>query len=98
MSISQDYEEIKQKLGKRKYEALNEYIDTFGNIKAWEYGLKQIRNIENINEWEKQYIKLHEKYKPIFLEDVYMNEQEWNKFEAWYQEKIKKINRNKDAR
>ena len=29
---------------------------------------------------------LHQKCKPIFIDDIVMNDAEWNKFEKWYEE------------
>lgn len=86
MSITQDYELLKKQLGTRKYKALEEYINIFGKIKEWERGIKEIRQIEDINEWKKANTELHQKCKPVFIEDVAMNEDEWNKFENWYKE------------
>ena len=47
--------------------------------------------------------KLHKKCKPIFIEDVAMNKEEWEKFEKWYADKLRKKKelkkqRNKEAR
>ena len=41
--------------------------------------------------------------KPIFIEDVAMNKEEWEKFEKWYADKLQKKKelkkqRNKEAR
>lgn len=77
---------MRSKIEANEYKALEEYINTFGKIEEWERGIKEIRNIENINEWEKANTELHKKCKPIFIEDVAMNEEEWNKFENWYRE------------
>ena len=81
MSISQDYEKLRMQLGNKKYEALDEYIRTFGKVQEWHQGIKDIRSIENIKEWEDKMLDLHKKCKPIFIEDVVMNEKEWEKFE-----------------
>ena len=35
MSISQDYEKLRMQLGNKKYEALDEYIRTFGKVHEW---------------------------------------------------------------
>ena len=78
MSISQDYEKLRMQLGNKKYEALDEYIRTFGKVHEWHQGIKDIRSIENIKEWEDKMFDLHRKCKPIFIEDVVMNE--WKKF------------------
>ena len=47
-----------------------------------------MRNIDDVNEWEKQYIKLCKECKPLFIEDVFLDEDEWAKFEAWYENRI----------
>ena len=90
MSMMQDYEILRRQIGTKKYKALEQYINNFGKIKEWEKGIKEIRSIEDVNEWEKANTELHQKCKPIFIEDVAMNEEEWNKFEKWYKDKIKK--------
>ena len=46
MSISQDYEKLRMQLGNKKYEALDEYIRTFGKVQEWHQGIKDIRSIE----------------------------------------------------
>lgn len=84
MSITQDYEEIKKRIGVKKYSALDRYIQKFGKNAEWNKGIKEIRPIEDIKQWEEKYFELHEKCKPIFIEDVVMNKEEWNKFENWY--------------
>ena len=33
MSIMQDYEELRNIIGHKKYDAIEEYVETFGNIK-----------------------------------------------------------------
>ena len=101
MSISQDYEKLRIQLGNKKYEALDEYIKVYGKVHEWHQGIKEIRNIENVKEWEEKMFELHNKCKPIFIEDVVMNETEWEKFNKWYSEnkvKQKNKNRNKEAR
>ena len=101
MSITQDYEKLRMKLGNKKYEALDEYIKIHGKVSEWHQGIKEIRNIENVKEWEEKMFELHNKCKPIFIEDVVMNEKEWEKFNKWYSEnkvKQKNKNRNKEAR
>ena len=101
MSISQDYEKLRIQLGNKKYEALDEYIKVYGKVHEWHQGIKEISNIENVKEWEEKMFELHNKCKPIFIEDVVMNETEWEKFNKWYSEnkvKQKNKNRTKEAR
>lgn len=103
MSIMQDYEELRNIIGHKKYDAIEEYVETFGNIKEYDEGVKKLRDIKDINKWEDEMQKLHKKCKPIFIEDVAMNKEEWKKFEKWYAEKLQKKKelkkqRNKEAR
>lgn len=103
MSIMQDYEELRNIIGHKKYDAIEEYVETFGNIKEYDEGVKKLREIKDITKWEDEMQKLHKKCKPIFIEDVAMNREEWEKFEKWYAEKLQKKKemkkqRNKEAR
>lgn len=103
MSIMQDYEELRNIIGHKKYDAIEQYVETFGNIKEYDEGVKKIRGIKDINKWEDEMQKLHKKCKPIFIEDVAMNKEEWEKFEKWYADKLQKKKelmkqRNKEAR
>lgn len=103
MSIMQDHEKIRNIIGNKKYDAIEEYVETFGNIKEYDEGVKKLRKIKDINKWEVEMQKLHEKCKPIFIEDVAMNREEWEKFEKWYAGKLQKKKemkkqRNKEAR
>ena len=99
----QDYEELRNIIGHKKYDAIEEYVETFGNIKEYDEGVKKLRDIKDINKWEDEMQKLHKKCKPIFIEDVAMNKEEWEKFEKWYADKLQKKKelkkqRNKEAR
>lgn len=103
MSIMQDYEELRNIIGYKKYDAIEEYVETFGNIKEYDEGVKKLRDIKDINKWEDEMQKLHKKCKPIFIEDVAMNKEEWGKFEKWYADKLQKKKelkkqRNKEVR
>ena len=87
MSITEDYEEIRRKIGTRKYKGIEDYIDTFGKKDEWHKETKKLREIEDVNEWEKKYIDLCKRCRPLFIEDVILNEEEWNKFENWYEDR-----------
>lgn len=101
MSIMQDYEEYREQIGAKKYDAIDEYIQLFGKTKEWEEGIKEIRKIKDIQEWEKQNKELHKRCKPVFIEDVVLNREEWEKFEDWYEDRntyIIKVWENSDLR
>ena len=58
MSMTEDYEEIRNRIGARKYKGIEDYIEEFGNKGRWKKETIKLREIEDVNEWEKQYIKL----------------------------------------
>lgn len=93
MSLLQDYEEAREKIGHKKYDAINVYwneICPLENRALYHKELKKIHNLE-IDEWEKEKKKLEKKYGIVFLDDILYNEQGWNKFEKWYKEYVKKM-------
>ena len=98
MSIMKDYEKLKKEIGIEKYRAIDKYIQKFGKVEIWKKKSREIRNIENVNEWEKQYSLLHQKCKPIFVEDVVMDKDEWSKFERWYEQYRQKVKKEREAR
>lgn len=89
MSIMQDYEEIQEIIGFQKYNAIDGYIKEFGKVKEWEKESKELRKIKDVVEWEKKYSELCKRCKPLFIEDVVQNKEEWEKFEKWFEEKSK---------
>ncbi len=88
MSITEDYEEIRRRIGPRKYKGIEDYIDEFGKKDKWHKETKKLREIEDTNEWERKYLELCKECKPLFIEDVFLNEKEWKKFEDWYEKRI----------
>ena len=96
MSLLQDYEEARKKIGSKKYDAINVYIEEIcPTQKRNEYKqeLKKINYLE-INEWEKEKKKLEQKYGIISLDDILYNEEGWKKFEKWYENYQKKCKSN----
>jgi len=102
MSITQDYEKLRKKLGSDMYEAIDDYIREFGKTDEWRRETKKIQGMEDVKEWERLYKEIHNKCKPIFIEDVVMNKEEWEEFESWYKERtstyIIKVWENKELR
>ena len=96
MSILQDYEKLRQEMGDKKFNAIDKYIQEFGKVAEWKEKGREIKKIEDVTEWEKQYSALHKKCKPIFIEDVVMNEKEWNRFEKWYEKQQEKAKHRKE--
>ena len=96
MSILQDYEKLRQEMGDKKFNAIDKYIQEFGKVTEWKEKGREIKKIEDVTEWDKQYSALHKKCKPIFIEDVAMNEKEWNRFEKWYEKQQEKAKHRKE--
>ena len=96
MSILQDYEKLRQEMGDKKFNAIDKYIQEFGKVTEWKEKGREIKKIEDVTEWEKQYSALHKKCKPIFIEDVVMNEKEWKRFEKWYEKQQEKAKHRKE--
>ena len=94
MSILQEYEEIKNKIGNRKFNMIKEYINEKcppKEMKKYEKELTKI-NETNFYDWLDKKKKLMKKYGVIFLSDVIYKKQEWENFEKWYKEQNKDKN------
>lgn len=98
MSILQEYEEVRKEIGNKKFHAISDYIDKFGKTEEFNKGVMKIKNIQGDLKWLDEYNKLREKYKPLFIDDVIYNKEEWDKFDKWYKETRKKERQNKEAR
>lgn len=86
MSLLQDYEEAREKIGHKKYDAIDVYLKEICPEENWKLYKKALREIDHleINEWEKEKKKLEQKYGIVFLDEILYNEQGWEKFEKWY--------------
>ena len=97
MSLLQDYEMAKRKIGEKKYNAIDVYLQEICPKENWnqyEQELKKIDNLE-INEWEIEKKKLQQKYGIVFLDDILYNEDRWGKFEKWYEKYEQKMENEK---
>lgn len=86
MSLLQDYEMAREKIGAKKYDAINVYLEEICPTERrnkYKQELKKINNLE-INEWEREKKKLEQKYGIVYLDDILYNEEGWKKFEQWY--------------
>lgn len=91
MSIMQDFEEARKIIGPEKYDAIEKYLDEVCPKSNYDKYNKELNSMldYSTDEWLKQKKKLEEKYGIIFLSDVIYKPEEWEKFEAWYDEKSK---------
>lgn len=91
MSVLQEYEQIKRKIGYGKFCMIEKYIEEMcpqENIDKYEKELYKYNNLP-YDKWLNQSEKLVKKYGIIFLSDVFYKKKEWDKFEKWYHEKQK---------
>ncbi len=87
MSLLQDYEMAKRKIGENKYNAIDVYLQEICPKENWNQYKQELKKIDNleINEWEIEKKKLQQKYGIVFLDDILYNEDGWGKFEKWYE-------------
>lgn len=87
MSLLQDYEMAKRKIGEKKYNAIDVYLQEICPKENWNQYKQELKKIDNleINEWEIEKKKLQQKYGIVFLDDILYNEYGWGKFEKWYE-------------
>lgn len=97
MSLLQDYEMAKRKIGEKKYNAIDVYLQEICPKENWNQYKQELKKIDNleINEWEIEKKKLQQKYGIVFLDDILYNEDGWGKFEKWYEKYEQKMENEK---
>ena len=91
MSILRDFEGIRNEMGHKKYDAIEEYLNEVcpeSVIAEYEKALSEINNLEP-DEWLKTKEELENKYNIVRLDDVLYKQKEFEKFDDWYQAKEK---------
>lgn len=92
MSITQEYEQIRNEIGHKKYDAIDRYLNEVcpkENYNKYNNELFKLMNLP-FDEWHKQKKELEKKYGIVFLSDVLYKPEEWDKFEKWYKENEEK--------
>lgn len=91
MSIMQDYEEARKKIGEKKYDAIDKYLNEVCPQSNYDKYNKELNSLIDIppDEWLRKKKELEEKYGIVFLSDILYKPEEWDKFEAWYEENVK---------
>lgn len=86
MSIFQDFEEIREKIGHEKYDMIEKYLETNYTQDNIDKYFKEMNTIWNLppDKWNNAADKLKEKYGVILLDDVLHKPDEWAKYEDWY--------------
>lgn len=86
MSIFQDFEGIREKIGHEKYDMIEKYLETNYTQDNIDKYFKDMNTIWELppDSWNDESNKLKEKYGVILLDDVLHKPDEWEKFEDWY--------------
>ena len=95
MSILQEYEEIREKIGHKKYDAISEYLEEICPEETRTKYQNEILELNGLNalEWLEKRKEIEKKYNIVLLSDVLYDRKEWEKFDKWYQQKLQyKIN------
>lgn len=88
MSIFQEFEKIRDRIGHEKYDAIENYLSSICDQNNIDIYFKEMNNIWSLpsDKWNSEVNKLKKKYNVILLDDVLYNEEEWVKYETWYNE------------
>lgn len=86
MSIFQDFEGIREKIGHEKYDMIEKYLETNYPQDNIDKYFKDMNTIWELppDSWNDESNKLKEKYGVILLDDVLHKPDEWAKYEDWY--------------
>ena len=92
MSILHDYEQIRKQIGPKKYDMISDYIVQITPAENYEkYFTEYNKAIDNLlpEKWKQEENRLKEKYNILFFSDVLYKPEEWQKFEKWYNKRVK---------
>lgn len=89
MSIFQEYEEIRDRIGHEKYDMIEKYLDIVcskENLNKYYEELNKAIKEDSTTKWNDIDKALKQKYGIILLDDVLYKRKEWSKYECWYNE------------
>lgn len=94
MSILQDYEKAREIIGAEKYDAISKYLEKIcpqENVDNYYKGLNLVMQKPPEN-WQKEVIKLRNEFNITLLSDILHQQEEWEKFDKWFNEEYKQRN------
>ena len=97
MSIFQEYEQIRNQMGHKKYDMISKYLSQIvpeDNVRIFLKEFDKAMNITPCELWNKEEKKLKEKYNVVLFSDVLYKPEEWEKFEKWYDKQTMRKNKN----
>lgn len=91
MSISQEYEEIREEIGHEKFDMIEKYLDEICPQSKYKKYDKESRELlfSSGDLWLEKDKELKEKYGVVLFSDVLYKEEEWEKYDKWFNEKYK---------
>ena len=94
MSILQEYEEIKKQIGYEKYNMIEKYLDIVCPREKYNQYEERLKSISQFpyEDWIVEKNELENKYGIIQLSDILYKEEEWEKFDKWYNKEYLKRN------
>lgn len=92
MSVLQEYEEMISELGYEKFNMIQKYLEKVSPIEKYDLYNKELRSSIDLpyNDFIKKEKELRKKYGVILLSDVLYKNDEWKKYDRWYNESYKK--------
>ncbi len=85
MSILQEYEQIKKLIGNEKYDAIEIYLNIINSTENVDKMFEEFNKLSFESDgWVEKQKELKNKHNVILLSDVIYNEEEWKKFNNWY--------------
>ncbi|MBO5376534.1 MAG: hypothetical protein J6A52_06735 [Bacilli bacterium] len=86
MSILQEYESIEKKIGHKKYHMIEKYLEIVCPREKYNQYEEELRNISQFpdEDWFARKKELESKYGIVQLSDILYKEEEWEKFDKWY--------------
>lgn len=88
MSIFLDFESVRNNIGHKKYDMIEEYLETNYSQENIDNYFKEMNTIWKLppHKWKQKEEQLKQKYGVILLDDILYKKDEWNKYENWYNE------------
>lgn len=87
MSILQEYEKIRGTIGHEKYDAINEYLKEICKKDNLDKYFKEMNKIDfSSPDFNNEIVQLKNKYNVVLLDDVLYKNEEWVKYNNWYNE------------
>ncbi len=91
MSVLQEYESVRSSMGYRKFDAISNYLEEKCPKEVVDKYYEEMNSILDLPfcEFVEKGLELKKKYKIILLNDIIFKEEEFQKFNNWYNKSFK---------